>query len=343
MVVLALLLDWWLFCGDNSDQPRQFASAELEQRWQAMVSIRQAGGGFVSDTKLLFYDSHAKTSNRWRVYNTITGEITNDAGYAHAYGATGPFPADASLLAGWLTGWKGNLVLTTIKFTGTNRGDFFFEWKTNSDRLATFNAADFFGGDSGLTNLYFSGDRVVATTDGWLLSPDPRISGGRIIATGSKIGPTAFTNAYPSNMVALAAWPFEGGEYVVATNTNKSSTAIFVWSWTNHTLITSNLSVKVPHWADFVWAQPDPPGERVLWTFVRFPRVPVKLLSLLPASLADKLVPNSTQYFYTSDLRATRFHYVCSTDFYTPFIWGYDGESIWLPDSKNGLTRHDLK
>jgi hypothetical protein len=337
-VIFALGLYLWTFETSGESQPTE--NPKFKNGREAAKCIHGRNGVPISDTKILYYDDRYQSNNAWRIYDAKSDEITDGSYLASALDSAGPYREEFSK-KGWLTGWKGTLVLVTEK--GTNHEQFICQWSTNDDKLQIFKPADFSGGQRFLSNLYPS--RLSAVGNGWLYSFGFFNWKGPILVTGNQFGPMAFANPFPTNQVLGSSWPFQGGLYVTATDTNKSSMEVFVLSLTNQALVYSNTSVETPLPFDEFLAQPDPAGTHVIWVFAREPKIALKLRALVPASLRHGGDPGPTIYYYSSDIHATKFHFIYSIknpDSYH-FLWGVNGDSIWLPDTEKGIKKYPLK
>jgi hypothetical protein len=293
----------------------------------------------ISETRILYYDHYNNPTNPWRIYDSMSGEVTDGSNAVRALDQAGPF-LDALTNGFELLGWNGNIVL---KAHSTNFGALIFQWKTNNNELHIFKWADFSGG-----RKTRSAENVIAADNGWISSP--YFVGGKsnlFEVTGNRIGPLTFTNPVPTNLSTVACCPFQGGLFLAASDEHTHSTEIFVLSFTNQAIISSNLSVNIPVPFDYMGAQPDPSGKRVVWVFEgegRFSRW-LREKDWVPSFLSRALDHSPDVYYYSSDLRGTKFHLIMAVEHADTegFAWGMNGDSIWLPDPEKGIKQYQLK
>lgn len=336
VIVVTLIFYGWVFNwvggGEDPHENPKFANGR-----EAARHIHSAGGVPISDTKVLYVDDRYAGTNAWRIYDTSSD--TNTGGSFLA----GPLNKgkiwNKVTNGGWLAGWKGNFVFVDNALSG----QLIYQWKTNDDKLEIFKTVDYCGGQKYLS--YISYFRLSALENGWLYSFGFFNWKGPILATGSRIGPMTFARPFPTNEVLGSCWPFQGGLYVTSVDTNENSMELFVLSLRNQAPIFSNASVKFPQNFDEFIAQPDPAGKRVVWLFGREPKIAIKLRAILPSFIRPRANPAPTCYYYWSDLHATGFHFICTLKDPTvyPFLWGVNGDSIWLPDAERGIKRYELK
>jgi hypothetical protein len=330
-----------IYWSDRQDAKKE-KEAILSLNSRTVAQAVEISGGYpLSASQILFYEYRTinpKPMEQWRIYDLKSDEISDGSYLAKPLKNAGKY-RDA--LTNWIrvSGWKGNIVLTVFR-PSTNSGPLTFQWKTNENKFSAFQWADF---QMDLKHP-FEGS-ATACEHGWLYS-DEQNSGVRII--GDPVGEMAFTNFLPTNFNHFTSSPFEGGEYVAATSPGKQSVGIFVLSLTNRSLVFSNLSVKVPVAFDELYsAEPDPSGKHVIWAFVREPKLAQKLHDLMPSFVRSGRDPEATVYLYSSDLRATSFDLIFSTkiDYYSrySFVWGVNGNSIWLADTDRGIKQYPLK
>jgi hypothetical protein len=334
--VILVLSYCWAFNPPREEPPTE--NPKFKNGREAGRVIKSSGGYPISETKILYYDKDE--TNPWRIYDALDDEVTDGSYLARPFENS---RTNKETLANdvWLSGWKGNLVLVTER--GTNHEQLFCQWTTNDEKLQVLKPADFSGGHRFLS--YLDPSRLSAVENGWLYSFWFFNWKGPILATGNQIGPKTLANPVPTNRVLGSCWPFLGGLYVTATDTKKSSMEVFVLSLTNQALVFSNTSVKTPLPFDYFLALPDPSGNRVIWVFALAPKIALKLRAMLPAFLRRGREPDATLYYYSSDMHATKFHFVYSVknaDSYR-FLWGANGDSIWLPDPEKGIKQYQLK
>jgi hypothetical protein len=336
-VIIVLLLYGWEFNGTGRETSPANSKNKIGR--ETARHIHERGGVPLSETQILYYDDGFRGREAWRIYDTSTGSNTDGSFFARALYQTGKFQVNPAT-GGWLSGWRGSIIFSTFD---TNANQLIFQWKTNEDKLQTFNTADFTGGQKILSHLLPG--LLVPVENGWLYSFAPNKWQGPLQVTGNQFGPMILANPFPTNEEFGSSWPFQGRLYVTAIDTNKNTMSVFVLSLTNRAVLYSNLSVKIPVSFDEFIAQPDPSGGRVIWLFYREPKIVPKLLSVLPRGLRDRFTPGPTFYYYSSDLHTTSFRFVCSLKMAGayPFLWGVNGDSIWLPDPERGIKRYDLK
>jgi hypothetical protein len=339
-VIIVLVFYGWA-SGSDGDRPPdrdpQFANGR-----DAASMITVTGGIPISETELLYYNDRLPPTNAWTIYNASNDKITDGGRLAQPLFHVLDDYRDLwkSIRFGYLAGWNGNVVFAVYP---TNTGSIIFEWKTNEQGIQVFKPADYSGGQRFLSSL--APGRIIPLDEGWLYSWGFYSWKRPILVTGGRFGPTAFAHPYPTNCILNSCFPFEGRIYVTGVDTNTSLISITIVSLTNQLTVFSNPAVKMPVGFDVCLAQPDPSGRRVVWTFEHDPKIAAKIYAALPRFLRPRSPPGPTVYYFVSDLRATKFHFICS--FHNPsdyqFLWGVNGNSIWLPDRERGIKRYDLK
>jgi hypothetical protein len=330
-----------IYWSDHQDAKNEKEAALSLNSRRVAAAMNGTGGYVFAETKMLFYDVWGNDPDpkyQWQIYDAKNDEITDGSYLAKPFKNAGKY---GNALTNWfhLSGWKGNIVLTVSR-PPPNLGPLSFQWRTNENKFSAFQWADF------PTDLKhpFEGF-ATACEHGWLYS-DVKDLGVRVI--GDPVGEIVFTNFLPTNFNRFTSSPFEGGDYVTAASTGKQSVGIFVLSLTNRSLVFSNISVKMPVSFDELFsAEPDPSGKHVFWTFVCEPKLAQKLHDVTPPFLRSGRDPEPTVYFYSSDLHATKFDLIFSAkiDGYSRslFMWGVNGDSIWLADADKGIKQYPLK
>jgi hypothetical protein len=330
-----------VYWSDRQDAKKEKENVKDLNSRRVAQAVGISGGYAISETQLLFCEFRTinpKPMEQWLVYDAKSDEISDGSYLARPLKNPGRY-RDALTNWGQMSGWKGNIVLTVVG-PSTKMTPLTFQWKTNEDKLAVFNWADF-----PTDGKHPFEGAATACEHGWLFS-DNLNSGVGII--GDPVGEIVFTNFLPTNFNIFTSSPFGGGEYVTAAIPGRRSVGIFVFSLTNRALVFSNLSIKMPISFDELYsAEPDPSGKRVIWTFVREPKLAQKLHDLTPSFLRSAHDPAATVRFYSSDLHATQFDLIfdAKIDSYSrySFVWGVNGDSIWLPDAEKGIKQYQLK
>jgi hypothetical protein len=338
-VIATGLIYWWIFTPDSSEKAR------VPEDPRQIVADTIGGALYdshvvpLSDTQLLFYDSRAKT-NAWKIYDAVTHTVTNDIGFARAF--ENDSSAHSNLANGFsISSCNGNIVLALGG--STNSPAMIYEWSTNSDKLQVFDWNDFKGNQRGMSPYC-----VKANNDGWIYCKGYITSGQvPIFVTGLVISPRSTTYSFPTNLGKNMVFPFEGGLYASAFNTNTMQISAFILDYTTQSILYSNTSAKPPVNCDFFSEFPSLPGNRILWTFYSEPTVALKISNVLPHFLAEHVPTDQKGYYYWSDSHVTKFHFIMSIeigmDQPASFCWGTNGDSVWLPDDKYGVKRYDLK
>jgi hypothetical protein len=337
-VIATLVIYAWVLLPYQPSKPPAPEDPKVVQRREIINSVESSGGFFISETKVLLYDVYASPTNRpWSIYDTKSEQLSDGSYLTRKLEQAGPY-RDAVTNPGWLSGWKGNCAFLT---RSTNCESLIFRWSINDQRLQVFKWTNFSGG---WKNLYpFN---AIPVEDGWLSSPQfPDNKQMNFLATGSRIGPMSLGNPFKAILALASSWPYQDGLYVAGRNTNNNLAEVFVLGFANRALMFSNLSVKTPLAPVNFLAEPDPSGKRVIWIFERESSMGGKIHNLLPSFLASGFNPGPALSFYSSDLHATQFHFVCSVKgpLSYDFLWGFNGDSIWLPDPEKGIKQYQLK
>ena len=331
---------YWAVHREKEAEARRLKYAKSLEAAQA---IERSGGYFISETQVLYHQYYSSgLTNKWAVYDLKHGEITDGNRYVRPLEK---FASNHDVFMNWcwLSGWNGNLVLTTSGSTNTD--SWIFEWRTNSDEVRAFNIHQITGNLPG-TDLA----PAVATGSGWSACVFVMRVGPKGVIAVDQAGAVT-TNLFPSNTLAGSMsealfWPFETGAYLLSRHFDGRTAGIRIFSLTNQNVTFSNNAVKLPRTFDKCYACPDPSGRRVLWILGVEPKLNWKLRSILPAVIAPQPA-KITWYLYCSDLRATKFDFIGTTRIYSPtspsFLWGPNADSIWVMDDDEGIKRFVLK
>jgi hypothetical protein len=324
---------------DRRERANRNRDPKLAKAREVARATGRWGGYVFSDTQVLYFDGNGQSSNSWLIYDLKQDEITDGSYLVRALDKAGDY-RDALIIWGSFSGWKGNLILNIV---ATNRGKeaSLYQWQTNSDELQVFNRTEIVPGSG---KVYST--PAFAVGNGWSFTVRFRNNPGQAVLTANRDGritTNLITN--PANPADTVLRGFSDGFYCVSKNSNGATASVQIYRLTNQTAIYSNSVVKMPRAFDICYGLPDPSGRRVIWMLGVESKLNKKLRSMLPAKFAPDPAP-PTWYLYSTDLRATKFKYVCAvkTDQGWPdFLWGPNADSIWLLDGDEGIKRVELK